>query len=62
MTTQEALALRSFDHYCNCGGFAWRRNGRDPKSPHMAWCPQKPQYDEWVAALPADYFTEFDHA
>jgi hypothetical protein len=54
VTLEEALALRSFDHYCTCGGFAaGTMNDRDPANPHMRWCPQKPQYDEWYAAIAA---------
>lgn len=56
MTREEAQALKAFDHHCTCGGFAFSMNGRDPRDPHMKWCPQRPQYAEWVAALPADYF------
>lgn len=51
MTKQEALDLKTFDHYCTCGGFACSINGRDPRNPHMAWCPQMPQYVEWYEAL-----------
>lgn len=51
MTKDEAKRLKRFDHYCTCGGFAWRMNGRPEADPHMAWCPQKQQYDEWWAAM-----------
>lgn len=47
MTREEALELTTFDHYCTCGGFAWSMNGRDPADPHMSWCPQREQYNEW---------------
>lgn len=46
MTNQEALALKSYDKYCNCGGYA--RKGRHP---HMDYCPQLKQYEEWMEAL-----------
>lgn len=51
MTRDEALALKSFQHYCMCGGFAYELNGRDPRDPHMAWCPQREEYSEWYEAL-----------
>ena len=51
MTKEEAENLKSFDHYCTCGGFAHSINGRPESNPHMSWGPQKPQYDEWYKAL-----------
>jgi hypothetical protein len=51
MTRGEALALKTFTERCNCGGFAYQMNGRNPRAPHMSWCPQMPEYAEWVAAL-----------
>ena len=51
MTKEEAEQLKRFDHICTCGGFAWTMNGRPESDPHVPWCPQKPQYDEWYAAM-----------
>jgi hypothetical protein len=51
MTKEEAEALNSFKHYCQCRGYALSINGRDPANPHMDWCPQKQEYDEWWKAL-----------
>ena len=51
MTKEDAEKLKRFDHHCTCGGFAWRMNGRPEADPHMKWCPQKKQYDEWWAAM-----------
>lgn len=51
MTKEEALALKSFKHYCNCGGYAWQMNGRQEERPHMDWCPQYAEYEEWRQAL-----------
>lgn len=51
MTKEQALALKSFDHYCTCGGFAHSMNARDPRRPHMDWCPQKEQYNAWFDAM-----------
>ena len=48
---EQAEQLKSFERYCTCGGFAWAMNGRPESDPHMSWCPQKPQYDEWYAAM-----------
>jgi hypothetical protein len=54
MTKDEAQKLKSFDHPCTCGGFAHSMNGRPESNPHMDWCPQKPQYDEWYKAMFSD--------
>lgn len=51
MTKEDAEKLKYFDHLCTCGGSAPSMNGRPKSDPHMEWCPQKPQYDEWYAAL-----------
>ena len=48
MTNDEALNLRTFNHYCNCGG------GSKPlsdKHPHQQWCAQYTEYEEWIEAL-----------
>jgi hypothetical protein len=51
MTKEEAEAITNFEEYCTCGGYAWSTNGRPHSDPHMPWCPQKPQYDEWWKAM-----------
>lgn len=51
MTHEEAKNLKSFENYCTCGGYAHSMNGRDPANPHMTWCAQKQEYDEWYKAL-----------
>lgn len=51
MTHEEAKNLKTFRHYCNCGGFAWQMNGRPESQPHMPWCPQFHEYAEWYSAL-----------
>jgi hypothetical protein len=51
MTREEVEALRCFDHYCTCGGFAHTMNGRPAHDPHMVWCPQRPQWLDWYQAL-----------
>jgi hypothetical protein len=55
MTKEQAEQLKTFDHYCTCGGFAWQLNGRSKENPHMSWCPQKQQYDAWYTALHNDH-------
>lgn len=40
--------MTTFEHHCTCGGYAWRMNGRDPRQPHMSWCPQAEEYAEYV--------------
>lgn len=51
MTREEALALRTYTHTCTCGGYAFSLNGRDPRRPHMEYCLQREQYNEWYDAL-----------
>ena len=60
MTYEEAKNLKSFTHYCTCGGYAHTMNGRDLKQPHMSWCPQFHEYAEWVAALNGDIYTNMN--
>lgn len=51
MTHDEAVNLKTFKHYCTCGGFAWNLNGRPKEQPHLAWCPQLEEYADWYQAL-----------
>lgn len=51
MSPQEAVSLKSFKNLCTCGGFAYSMNGRNPKQPHMDWCPQVVEFAEWRAAM-----------
>lgn len=51
MTYEEAVNLVSYKNYCTCGGFACGLNGRDPRHPHMEWCPQLAEFEEREAAL-----------
>lgn len=54
MTKEQAEALVTFTHHCMCGGYAHSMNGRDPARPHMDWCPQREEYNEWWDALHPD--------
>ena len=47
MTYDEAKNLVVFENYCNCGGFNYKQNGRPGDRPHMNWCPQREEYNEW---------------
>ena len=50
MTVPDNFPVKhTFKHYCNCGSFAWKINGRREEDPHMAWCPQDAEYREWWA-------------
>lgn len=51
MTYEEAKELIFFKDYCTCGGFALSLNGRDPARPHMSWCDQEDEYNEWYDAI-----------
>ena len=57
MTKEEAENLKTFDNPCTCGGFAWQINGRKQEQPHMNWCPQYDEYEEWYQALHSDKAT-----
>ncbi len=54
MTKEEAKNLATFENECTCGGFAWQMNGRPQEQPHMNWCPQYDEYEEWYQALHGD--------
>lgn len=51
MTYEEANNLKTFKNYCTCGGYAASMNGRDKRHPHMDYCPQRPEFEQWQAAL-----------
>ncbi len=51
MTKEEALKLKTFKEYCTCGGYAWKMNGRPESHPHMDYCPQRDEYEEWYNAI-----------
>ena len=58
MTYEEAKNLKSFKNYCNCGGSAWNMNGRNPARPHMSWCPQIDEYNEWYDLVGKELINE----
>ena len=60
MTYDEAKNLKSFKHSCNCGGSAWNMNGRNPARPHMSWCPQIEEYNEWFDLVGEEFLRELD--
>ncbi len=53
MTHEEAKNLKQFKHYCTCGGYAANMNGRDERHPHLDYCPQREEFEEWRAAIEA---------
>jgi len=56
MNLDEAKNLKSFKNYCNCGGYAWSMNGRNPARPHMSWCPQMKEYNEWYDLVGEEFY------
>jgi len=44
----ESKAISSFKNHCTCGGLAWNI---DPTRPHMNWCPQAEEYNEWFDSV-----------
>ena len=51
MTPAEAMALKSFGHPCNCGGYAGISDRSQSRHPHMFWCAQFEEWEEWRAAM-----------
>lgn len=51
MNPKQASELKYFSNYCNCGGYAYSMNGRNPKHPHMQWCAQFEEFEEWRSAM-----------
>jgi hypothetical protein len=51
MTKEEAMKKKTFKNCCTCGGYAYSMNGRNPRRPHMDYCPQKDEYNEWYDAF-----------
>lgn len=60
MTLNEAKNLKSFTNRCTCGGYAWTMNGRNPARPHLYWCPQEKEYNEWFDLVGEDFLRELD--
>ena len=56
MNLDEARKLKSFKNYCNCGGYAWKMNGRNPARPHLSWCPQMKEYNEWYDLVGEEFY------
>jgi hypothetical protein len=50
MTHDDAVKLKSFKHYCNCGAFAKHSDERSATM-HQTWCPQFDEYSEWHKAM-----------
>ena len=51
MTYDEARNLKTFKNYCNCGGFARLSERAQSRHPHMSWCAQADEWEEWKAAI-----------
>lgn len=51
MTPDEAKNLKTFRHYCTCGGYAGLSERAKSRHPHMSWCPQREEWEEWKAAM-----------
>jgi hypothetical protein len=35
-------------------------NGRNPARPHMSWCPQIDEYNEWYDLVGEEFFKNLD--
>ena len=51
MNEGEAKNLKSFKNYCNCGGFAGLSERAKSRHPHMIWCAQAKEWEEWKTAM-----------
>jgi len=51
MTYDEARNLKTFKNFCNCGGFARLSERAQSRHPHMSWCTQADEWEEWKAAI-----------
>ena len=46
MTYEEAVNMKTYRNYCNCGGYASMSERTQSKTPHVTWCAQ---YEEFMA-------------
>lgn len=51
MTYEEALNLKTFKNYCTCGAYAKLTERANSRHPHMSWCPQREEWEEWKSAM-----------
>ena len=51
MTREDAINLKSFRNYCTCGGYAGLSERAQSRHPHLDWCPQRDEWEEWKAAM-----------
>lgn len=51
MTYEEAKKLKSFKEYCTCGGFSGMTERSKSRHPHLEWCPQREEWEEWKSAI-----------
>jgi hypothetical protein len=51
MTREDAINLKSFKNYCTCGGYAGMSERAKSRHPHMNWCKQYAEWEEWKAAI-----------
>lgn len=51
MTYEEASSLKTFKNYCNCGGAHGIAERSRSRNPHMQWCPQLEEWEEWKSAM-----------
>lgn len=54
MTYEEAKNLKSFKNLCMCGGYAGLSERAKSRHPHMYWCPQREEREEWKAAMESE--------
>ena len=51
MTYDEAKNLKTFKHYCTCGGYAGLSDRAKSRHPHMSYCAQADEWEEWKTAM-----------
>ena len=49
---------KRFKNPCTCGGYAHSMNGRDEARPHMEYCKQRQEYNEWYDSVGKEFYEE----
>ena len=51
MTYEEAKELKRFKNSCNCGGYSGLSDRAKSRHPHLPWCFQHDEWEEWKLAM-----------
>lgn len=53
MNYEQAKNLKRFKNTCNCSGFSGLNERYKLRHPHMEWCTQYKEWEEWRAVIEA---------